>query len=170
MKKVIVFATLCFSFVLTQGASLPTRAQVEENGKKPYPRYTVPAGKMSWCPSSIFEQPRYDQDKDAIDKMQRKPASELGLAGVVVCNEYPGQMSPYVVLLPRRSSNTGRPHKVLICICLIACSERNRGIIGSDRCKRLRSPSNKRQFNWHSNSKNHLGKSLRLHQCKGCRT
>jgi hypothetical protein len=99
MKKIIIAcATLCFSFVLMQGASVPTKAQVEKNGKEPYLRYTVPAGKLNLVSNSIFQQASYDKDKDAIDKMPRKMASELGLAGAHVYNEYPGQMSPEVIL------------------------------------------------------------------------
>jgi hypothetical protein len=77
-----------------------TRQEVVAAGKMPYLRYTVPEGELDMVSSSIFEQPPYtDSNKAAVEKYSRDLASNLGLVGATVWNEWPGTgMAPKVIL------------------------------------------------------------------------
>lgn len=78
--------------------AVPTLQEVEAGGNRPYSRYSV-VGELKLRPNSIFSQPSYEKNKKEVEGMSRELASNVGLAGATVINEWPGKdMSPEVVL------------------------------------------------------------------------
>ncbi len=80
-------------------SSIPSREEIEQMGKTPYLRYTVPAGDLDSVSNSLFQQAPYGSDsKTTIESMPRDLASNLGLTGREVWNEIPGQVAVRVIL------------------------------------------------------------------------
>ena len=77
---------------------VPKKSDVENAGKKPYSRYSVPAGELTWVSNSIFQLPSYGNAKDEIDALPRGIAKDLDLTGKCVYNEYPDQVAIKVCL------------------------------------------------------------------------
>lgn len=69
------------------GLNVPSADEVAEAGRKPYLRYTV-SPNMQWITTSIFNQARYDKDRDGIAKLPRRTARQLGLSGRDFYNEW----------------------------------------------------------------------------------
>jgi hypothetical protein len=80
-------------------ATLPTFEEVEQAGRKPYLRYTMPEGKLILKPMSGLQQPEYNKkNKAAIEALPRAYASKVGLVGAHALNEVSSMYAVEVIL------------------------------------------------------------------------
>jgi LysM repeat protein len=103
-------------------ASMPTRAEVEQAGRTPNLRYTVPSGELNLVSSSLFSQPPYKGNKAAIEGLPRDLASNLSLTGFHAYNDFGGFaaeviLSEKAVIIYQRTSEGIIPLYLADCRC-----------------------------------------------------